>query len=133
MSLFYLKEISDSSDQPPDHRSSQPLAPRNDLLDSGDWLKDVIWDATKVSADLIEDEDEEPIDKSKLPNAPIPKLDPFDISNDHLYEHSREARFRIRQTFGAIEVFHSYPAKKLQIPFVSGLLWRGKGWQGTHS
>lgn len=47
------------------------------------------------------------------------KLDRFNISNDHLYEHSREARFKIRQTFGAIEVFHSAPAKALQLPYVS--------------
>lgn len=60
-----------------------------------------------------------PSDKLKVAGGPSAKADPFDISNDHLYEHSREARFRIRQTFGAIEVFHAYPAKKLQIPFVS--------------
>lgn len=46
------------------------------------------------------------------------KLDRFNISNDHLYEHSRESRFKIRQTFGAIEVFHSAPAKALQLPYV---------------
>jgi transcription initiation factor TFIID subunit 1 len=45
--------------------------------------------------------------------------DTFNLSNDGVYEHSREARLRIRQTFGAIEVFHSQPAKTLQIPFVS--------------
>jgi hypothetical protein len=95
------------------------LAPRNDLLNSGDWVKDVIWDATRISPDLIEDDEEEQVDKSKSTATRVIKADPYDISNDHLYEHSREARFRIRQTFGAIEVFHSYPAKKLQIPFVS--------------
>lgn len=46
-------------------------------------------------------------------------LDPYNLSNDHLYEHTRETRYRIRQTFGAIEVFHSQPAKDLQMPFVS--------------
>lgn len=45
--------------------------------------------------------------------------DGFNVSNDNVYEHTREARFRIRQTFGAIEVFHSQPAKTLQMPFVS--------------
>lgn len=50
---------------------------------------------------------------------PAAKLDPFNLSNDHLYEQARDARYRIRQTFGSIEVFHSGPARNLQLPFVS--------------
>ncbi|WWC99494.1 hypothetical protein V866_006397 [Kwoniella sp. B9012] len=104
----------------------EPLAPRNGILDSGDWLNDVIWDARRVSPDLIDSEEEEPVPTAPTKKATaeagavqpaIAKLDPFNISNDHLYEHSREARYRIRQTFGAIEVFHSLPARHLQLPF----------------
>jgi hypothetical protein len=87
----------------------------------------VIWDAQRVSPDLLEsDEDEEDetarAESARKAAALVPskeaKLDPFNMSNDHLYEHTREARFRIRQTFGAIEVFHSGPAKALQMPWV---------------
>ncbi|WRT63957.1 uncharacterized protein IL334_000884 [Kwoniella shivajii] len=104
----------------------EPLAPRNGILDSGDWLNDVIWDARRVSPDLLESEEEDIlIEESTRKTVTgkgitlpvITKLDPFNLSNDHLYEHSREARYRIRQTFGAIEVFHSGPAKQLQLPF----------------
>ncbi|WWD18061.1 hypothetical protein CI109_102508 [Kwoniella shandongensis] len=111
----------------PQVKQVEPLAPRNNHLDSGDWLKDVIWDARAVSPDLVESDEDEPTEavvkgkkKSKETESSAvsaSKLDPFNLSNDHLYEHSREARFRIRQTFGAIEVFHSIPAKHLQLPF----------------
>lgn len=106
-----------------------PLQPRNDALETDDWQNEVIWDARRVTPDLVEDhEDEEAAaevaeDDSTVDDkpAPLPKLDPFNISNDHFYEHTRASRFRIRQTFGAIEVFHSTPAKVLQMPFVSGI------------
>ncbi|WVN85623.1 uncharacterized protein L203_100772 [Cryptococcus depauperatus CBS 7841] len=102
------------------------LAPRNDLLEAGDWVTDVIWDATRVSQDLFESDDEQTspgksLMKSSSKTVTVAfkdiKLDPFNISNDGLYEHSKEAKSRIRQTFGAIEVFHSIPAKILQLPF----------------
>ncbi|WVR05721.1 hypothetical protein IAU60_002745 [Kwoniella sp. DSM 27419] len=109
----------------PDSKPPEFLAPRNALLNSGDWLNDVIWDARRVSPELLESDDEEPPSNEKVKKpltmapitAAVAKLDPFNLSNDHLYEHSREARYRIRQTFGAIEVFHSAPAKQLQLPF----------------
>ncbi|KAK8865758.1 hypothetical protein IAR55_000905 [Kwoniella newhampshirensis] len=112
----------------PQTKQAEALAPRNDHLDSGDWLKDVIWDARAVSPELIESDEEEQTEEAIVNGTkrskeadtavtPASKLDPFNLSNDHLYEHSREARFRIRQTFGAIEVFHSTPAKHLQLPF----------------
>jgi transcription initiation factor TFIID subunit 1 len=89
-------------------------------LGSGEWLNDIIWDATRISPDLFEDEEEQEVTTQKrLTDAPGAKVaDIYNVSNDGVYEHSREARFRIRQTFGAIEVFHSQPAKNLQIPFV---------------
>lgn len=47
-------------------------------------------------------------------------LDPFNLSNDKEYEVPKEQRRQvIRQTFGALEVVHAYPAQKLQLPFVS--------------
>ncbi|KAI8460747.1 hypothetical protein BY996DRAFT_4607068 [Phakopsora pachyrhizi] len=45
-----------------------------------------------------------------------PEMDPYNLSNDRLYEVSKENRRRVRQTFGNLEVQHSYPAQKLQIP-----------------
>jgi transcription initiation factor TFIID subunit 1 len=103
-------------------KEHDPLRERNENLDSDDWLKEVIWDTNKMSPDLVEEEDEEAGDKVKdKKDAPEPilagDLDQFNLSNDHLYEHTRASRFRIRQTFGAIEVFHSHPAKVLQMPF----------------
>jgi len=106
-------------------RQSDPLASYNELLETGDWIKDVIWDARRVSSGLLADDEEEPRAVRDLgetttdPAAAKSNLDPYNLSNDHLYEHTRESRFRIRQTFGAIEVFHSHPTKDLQMPFVS--------------
>ncbi|KAI9608593.1 hypothetical protein H4Q26_004776 [Puccinia striiformis f. sp. tritici PST-130] len=65
--------------------------------------------------------------KSKVPIAPTTSitwnrdskqqaLDPFNLSNDRFYEVSQEHRRRVRQTFGNLEVQHSYPAMKLQLP-----------------
>ena len=106
-------------------RSFDPLEPQNSVLESGDWVRDVIWDSRGISPDLLEDDEVEPIadrhagEQAKtLPSAQF-TLDPYNLSNDRLYEHARATRFRIRQTFGAIEVFHSQPAKDLQMPFVS--------------
>ena len=46
-------------------------------------------------------------------------LDPFNLSNDREYEVPKEQKRQIiRQTFGALEVVHAYPAQKLQLPFV---------------
>lgn len=84
----------------------------------------MIWDARRVSPGLLEDDEEvAPATRAIEPTptneaAAKSKLDPYNLSNDHLYEHTRETRFRIRQTFGAIEVFHSQPARDLQMPFV---------------
>lgn len=110
-----------SRDAPKATPISNALAPRNDFLGSGEWLSDIIWDSTKVAPDLFDDEEDQDSGPQKRITdiSGIKIADSFNLSNDGLYEHSREARFRIRQTFGAIEVFHSQPAKTLQIPFVS--------------
>lgn len=45
--------------------------------------------------------------------------DKFNLSNDQQYEVSKEiARQRVRQTFQDLHIHHSYPAQKLQLPFV---------------
>ena len=93
------------------------------MLNTGDWLQDIIWDATRVSPELVDEPDlggtRARKDEQNVEDVTVKTADGFNVSNDNLYEHSREARFRIRQTFGAIEVFHSQPAKNLQMPFVS--------------
>ncbi|BEJ18121.1 hypothetical protein CspHIS471_0703980 [Cutaneotrichosporon sp. HIS471] len=99
-----------------------PLQLRNEHLVKSDWINDVIWDARRASPDLIDvHSDEEEAVAIKEKDTPVTmtqgKLDPFNLSNDHLYEHNRASRFRIRQTFGAIEVFHSTPAKILLMPY----------------
>lgn len=108
----------------PDSRATHdPLMLRNDMLEDGGWINEVIWDARRASPDLVEEHEEEDVaapvakEKEKAVTVQQSKLDPFNLSNDHLYEHSRAQRFKIRQTFGAIEVFHSYPAKVLQMPY----------------
>ncbi len=121
--------------RPVDKTPADPLLPRNAHLDSGDWLQNIIWDSRKISADFGDADEEDEADSENgmiekpaaegLTEAQIAaqaKLDPYNISNDHLYEHTREAKFRIRQTFGNIEVVHSTPAKKLQLPWVSVFL-----------
>lgn len=50
----------------------------------------------------------------------VPK-DRFNLSNDNYYEVAKD-KSRIRQTFGQLIVEHAYPAQKLQLPFVRGLL-----------
>ncbi|WVQ97109.1 hypothetical protein IAU59_004219 [Kwoniella sp. CBS 9459] len=116
-----------------DDKPIEPLAARNALLDSGDWLDEVIWDARRISPELMESEEEpEPEESAKksgtdvVTTTAVTKIDPFNLSNDHLYEYSREARYRIRQTFGAIEVFHSLPAKHLQLPFYKTTLTKAE-------
>jgi len=100
------------------------LPPRNNFLEAGDWIQEIIWDASRVQAHLVDSDDEElPVVTTVRSIAkPTTKLDPFNLSNDHLYEQAREAKFRIRQTFGSIEVFHSGPARALQLPFVRYLM-----------
>ncbi|WVQ71168.1 hypothetical protein IAR50_000693 [Cryptococcus sp. DSM 104548] len=113
------------------------LAPRNNFLESGDWLSNIIWDATRVVPALVESEDEDTDQVVKAPSAKTAKkgaiiaatkdvvLDPFNISNDILYKASEGAK-HIRQTFGAIEVFHSQPAKVLQLPFYKTTLTKSE-------
>ena len=68
--------------------------------------------------------------RKKKSNRPVPKklignsmmdlgLDVYNMSNDKKYEDLKESKKRVRQTFGSLEVQHSWPALKLQLPFVS--------------
>ena len=125
MSVLKKRLADPVSDAPRPQRHFEALEPLNGILDSGEWIRDVIWDARRMSPGRLEsDEEADRTARGVIPEdavAPVAtksKLDPYNLSNDHLYEHTREARFRIRQTFGAIEVFHAQPAKDLQMPYV---------------
>ncbi|KAG8834348.1 hypothetical protein FRC17_009116 [Serendipita sp. 399] len=106
-------------------------APTNSTLESGTWTQSIIWDSktpfrdfTQVDLSYLEDAYEE--------EAPRPEVrmrkrfrneagqaiskDKFNVSNDHTYEIAKETKL-VRQTFGALEVEHAYPALKLQLPF----------------
>ncbi|GAA5974601.1 hypothetical protein JCM5350_001213 [Sporobolomyces pararoseus] len=134
------------SNQQPRHPSADKLlAPRNALFDQGDWIKSILWDGenpqraeyfTRLNLNLNDTqmllEVHQP--KVELPPAPVapinalgsaamlaPRdatLDPFNLSNDAEYEVPKEHKKQaVRQTFGALEVVHAYPAQKLQLPF----------------
>ena len=71
-----------------------------------------------------------PTQKKNKRKRPVPKklaghvmmdmgLDVYNMSNDKKYEDLKESKKRVRQTFGSLEVLHSWPALKLQLPFVS--------------
>ncbi|EGF98411.1 uncharacterized protein MELLADRAFT_118533 [Melampsora larici-populina 98AG31] len=114
--------------------------PRNRAIEEGDWLRSVIWDAKNGTWKDFTGLELLPQDVEKDPQPPDPlatvidsslspqkqsstakgnrpqSLDPFNLSNDRLYEVSKEQRRRVRQTFGNLEVQHSYPALKLHFP-----------------
>ncbi|GAA6041854.1 hypothetical protein JCM8097_004508 [Rhodosporidiobolus ruineniae] len=118
---------------------------RNPLFDQGDWTKAILWDGahpgkaeyfTRLNLNLNDTQMLLEIQQPKVelppkPVAPInalgsaamlaPRdatLDPFNLSNDREYEVPKEQkRQAVRQTFGALEVVHAYPAQKLQLPF----------------
>ncbi|UZJ53338.1 hypothetical protein CBS101457_002658 [Exobasidium rhododendri] len=116
--------------------------PFNRELESGEWLKGIIWDEgckhkdfTSLILDLndpemmLETQGDEQEKSSSLVRIDAPAvsqkaaraaagLDPFNLSNDRFYEISKEHRMRsIRQTLGQLELQHSRPAVRLQLPF----------------
>ena len=110
-------------------------APTNAIFDSGVWTQSIIWDAkapfrdfTQLDLSHVEDvtyDDDgptrvDPRPRKRLRTDPGPQVpkDKFNISNDQTYEAIKDNRL-VRQTFGALEVEHAYPALKLQLPFVS--------------
>ncbi|GAA5955694.1 hypothetical protein JCM8115_006825 [Rhodotorula mucilaginosa] len=134
-------------DAPPNHAVTfpNPLKHRNALFDEGDWVKSVLWDGenparaeyfTRLNLNLNDTQMLLEVQRAQADAAPkrtAPKnilgsaemlaprdanLDPFNLSNDKEYEVPKEQRRQIiRQTFGALEVVHAYPAQKLQLPF----------------
>lgn len=116
--------------------------PFNRDLERGDWAKGIIWeegckhkDFTSLILDLndpemmLETQGDEQEKVTSLVRVDAPAisqkaaraaagLDPFNLSNDRFYELSKEHRMRsIRQTLGQLELQHSRPAVRLQLPF----------------
>ncbi|CAG7847620.1 Putative transcription initiation factor TFIID 111 kDa subunit AltName: Full=TAFII-111; AltName: Full=TBP-associated factor 111 kDa [Serendipita indica DSM 11827] len=105
--------------------------PTNSTLESGVWTQSILWDSktpfrdfTQIDLSYLEDayEDEvqrpEPRMRKRFRNEAGQAIakDKFNLSNDHTYEVAKETKL-VRQTFGALEVEHAYPALKLQLPF----------------
>ncbi|KAF9244507.1 TAF1 transcription initiation factor TFIID subunit TAF1 [Melanogaster broomeanus] len=106
--------------------------PVNKSLESGAWTQSIIWGPGAPFRDFTQLElNEEDIATEDRPTTaetvrPRKRLradiaqsrDKFNLSNDHMYEVSKEgARHRVRQTFGQLVVEHAYPSQKLQLPF----------------
>ena len=133
----------------PNKKAEEVMTPANEVLESGDWTQSIIWDSKTPFRDFTQLEIAEPTPEPEAyvtgtlnlvflllypihhhisdPNRPKKRLradnvpkDKFNISNDQQYEVSKEvARQRVRQTFQDLHIQHSYPAQKLQLPFVS--------------
>ncbi|KAJ7926010.1 TAF1 transcription initiation factor TFIID subunit TAF1 [Mycena leptocephala] len=104
--------------------------PANKALESGAWTQSIIWSPRAPFKDFTQlefnhEDDVIPEERSAETVRPRKRFrtdagvkDKFNLSNDHLYEVSKEGgRHRVRQTFGQIAVEHAYPAQKLQLPF----------------
>lgn len=108
----------------------------NVQLEKGDWTKSIIWDVrlphksfSRVNLNLNDPNmllqvtpfgNAASANADQAPSETVrhPGLDRFNLSNDREYEETGETKKVIRQTFGLLEVAHSYPAQKLQLPFV---------------
>ncbi|KAH9822422.1 hypothetical protein DFH28DRAFT_1078654 [Melampsora americana] len=120
--IVWQSEPSQSSKNP----SAQPLdtltrltRPRNRAIEEGDWLRSMSKGIANLQIHLLRSStahsrhrSNQSVAKGNRPQS----LDPFNLSNDRLYEVSKEQRRRVRQTFGNLEVQHSYPALKLHFP-----------------
>lgn len=115
--------------------------PRNTELSKGVWFENIIWNPHSNfrpfdrlimdmnDADMILESEKTQSEKQvSLLRADAPpnllksskyvgELDPFNLSNDRMYELSKEHRHRVRQTLGQLVVRHAWPAIKLQLPF----------------
>lgn len=115
--------------------------PRNQELAHGMWFDQVIWNPYSTfrpfdrlimdmnDAEMIFESEKAHAEKQvSLLRADAPpnllksskytgELDPFNLSNDRMYEMSKEHRHRVRQTLGQLVVRHAWPAIKLQLPF----------------
>ncbi|KAJ7897093.1 TAF1 transcription initiation factor TFIID subunit TAF1 [Mycena olivaceomarginata] len=104
--------------------------PANKTLESGAWTQSIIWGPRAPFKDFTQlefnhEDDVIPEERTSETVRPRKRFrtdagvrDKFNLSNDPLYEVSKEGgRHRVRQTFGQIAVEHAYPAQKLQLPF----------------
>lgn len=106
---------------------------QNPDIDSGEWLRSIVWsstapfkDFTKLQLNLNDPAGpasslNKPADSAKnkvIRSGTGWSMDPYNLSNDKLYEVRKEAKRTVRQTFGHLEVQHAYPAMKLQFPWV---------------
>ena len=115
--------------------------PRNHELAKGMWFENIIWNPhhpfrrfDRLLMDMndaemiLENENTQREKQVSLLRADAPpnlvksskfaaELDPFNLSNDRMYEMSKEHRHRVRQTLGQLVVRHAWPAIKLQLPF----------------
>lgn len=114
--------------------------PRNDALSDGTWFSSIIWNPRsrfepfdRLIMDMndpemiLENEKTLTEKSSSLVRADAPpmlktskyaqELDKFNLSNDRMYELSKEHRHRVRQTLGQLVIRHAWPAVKLQLPF----------------
>lgn len=130
------ERINGTDDKKPLIAEDRTFGFRNPEVESGEWTKGVIWserapfkDFTKLQLNLNDPSGpgalaskELPLDKRRIiAMRARQRNDPFNLSNDKLYEVAREQKKRVRQTFGHLEVQHAYPAMKLQFPWVSRL------------
>ncbi|KAF7339271.1 putative transcription initiation factor TFIID subunit [Mycena sanguinolenta] len=112
------------------HTVNNLTTPANKALESGAWTQSIIWGPRAPFKDFTQLEfnhEDDVIPEERTPETVRPRKrfridagvrDKFNLSNDHLYEVSKEGgRHRVRQTFGQIAVEHAYPAQKLQLPF----------------
>lgn len=124
------------------HPTLQEISrPRNAELSKGVWFDNIIWNPYSTfrpfdrlimdmnDADMILENEKTQSEKQvSLLRADAPpnllksskyvgELDPFNLSNDRMYELSKEHRHRVRQTLGQLVVRHAWPAIKLQLPF----------------
>lgn len=105
----------------------------NPDIDSGEWLRSIVWSSTAPFKDFtkLQLNLNDPAGPASSLNRPADSAkniivrsgtgwsaDPFNLSNDKLYEVRKEAKRTVRQTFGHLEVQHAYPAMKLQFPWV---------------
>ncbi|KAF9229061.1 TAF1 transcription initiation factor TFIID subunit TAF1 [Gyrodon lividus] len=117
---------------PPFQETDNLTTPVNKSLESGSWTQSIIWGPGAPFRDFtqleLNEEDLATDDRPTTVEAVRPRKrlradyaqsrDKFNLSNDHLYEVSKEGgRHRVRQTFGQLVVEHAYPAQKLQLPF----------------
>lgn len=123
------------------HPTLQDISrPRNAELSKGTWFSNIIWNPYSTfrpfdrlimdmnDADMILESEKAQTEKQMsllradappnlLKSKHVGELDPFNLSNDRMYELSKEHRHRVRQTLGQLVVRHAWPAIKLQLPF----------------